>query len=75
MDKYTQAFNSMGESGVAWVDTIFKICVYILVDLADLIGISYEAINIWIFVILQPLLIIIFFVLWRKEKKKNNIKN
>ena len=75
MDKYTQAFNSMGESGVAWVDTIFKICVYILVDLADLIGISYEAINIWIFVILQPILIIIFFVLWRKEKKKNNIKN
>ena len=75
MDKYTQAFNSMGESGVAWVDTIFKICVYILVDLADLIGTSYEAINIWIFVILQPLLIIIFFVLWRKEKKKNNIKN
>ena len=75
MDKYTQAFNSMGESGVAWVDTIFKICVYILVDLADLMGISYEAINIWIFVILQPLLIIIFFVLWRKEKKKNNIKN
>ena len=75
MDKYTQAFNSMGESGVAWVDTIFKICVYILVDLADLIGISYEAINILIFVIIQPLLIIIFFVLWRKEKKKNNFKN
>ena len=69
MDKYTQALNSMGESGVAWVDTIFKICVYILVDLADLIGISYEAINILIFVIIQPLLIIIFFVLWRKEKK------
>ena len=75
MDKYTQALNSMGESGVAWVDTIFKICVYILVDLADLIGISYEAINILIFVIIQPLLIIIFFVLWRKEKKKHNIKN
>ena len=52
MDKYTQAFNSMGESGVGWVDAIFKICVYILVDLADLIGISYEAINIWIFVII-----------------------
>ena len=75
MDKYTQAINTMGESGVNWIDTIFRICVYILVDLADLIGISYEAINIWIFVIIQPLLIIIFFVLWRKEKKKNNIKN
>ena len=71
MDKYTQALYSMGESGVGWVDTIFKICVYILVDLADLIGISYEAINIWIFVIIQPLLILIFFVLWRKEKNKN----
>ena len=73
MDKYTQALYSMGESGVGWVDTIFKICVYILVDLADLIGISYEAINIWIFVIIQPLLIIIFFVLWRKEKNKNKL--
>ena len=70
MDKYTQALYSMGESGVGWVDTIFKICVYILVDLADLIGISYEAINIWIFVIIQPLLILIFFILWRREKKK-----
>ena len=75
MDKSTQAFNSMGESGVDWVDAIFKICVYILVDLAEIIGISYEAINIWIFVIIQPLLIILFFVLWRREKKKNNIKN
>ena len=75
MDKYTQAINSMGESGLGWVDAIFKICVYILVDLAEIIGISYEAINIWIFVIIQPSLIILFFVLWRREKKKNNIKN
>ena len=74
MDKYTQAFNTMGESGVAWVDIIFKICVYILVDLADLLGISYEAINIWIFVIIQPLLITLFFVLWRREKKRNFYK-
>ena len=58
-------------SGINWIDTIFRICVYILVDLADIIGISYEAINIWIFVIIQPLLIIIFFILWRKEKNKN----
>ena len=71
MDKYEQALNSMGESGVGWVDAIFNICVYLLVDLSDFIGISYEAINIWIFVIIQPLFIIIFFVLWRKEKRKN----
>ena len=71
MDKYTQAINTMGESGVNWIDTVFRICVYILVDLADLIGISYEALNIWVFVIIQPLLIIIFFILWRKERNKN----
>ena len=74
MDKYTQAFNSMGESGIGWVDTIFRVCVYILVDLSEIIGISYEAINIWIFVIIQPLLILIFFILWRKEKNKNKNK-
>ena len=74
MDKYTQAFNSMGESGVGWVDAIFRLCVYILVDLSEIIGISYEAINIWIFVIIQPLLILIFFILWRKEKKRNRNK-
>ena len=74
MDKYTQAFNSMGESGVGWVDAIFRICVYILVDLSEIIGISYEAINIWIFVIIQPLLILIFFILWRKEKNRNRNK-
>ena len=71
MEKYHKAINTMGESGVDWIDTLFRICVYILVDLAELIGISYEAINIWIFVIIQPLLIIIFFVLWRKEKNRN----
>ena len=74
MDKYTQAFNSMGESGIGWVDTIFRVCVYILVDLSEIMGISYEAINIWIFVIIQPLLILIFFILWRKEKNKNKNK-
>ena len=70
LDKYTQAINTMGESGVNWIDTVFRICVYILVDLADLIGISYEALNIWVFVIIQPLLIILLFILWRREKNK-----
>ena len=60
----------MGNSGFELVDIIFKVCVFILVDLANLLGISYELINIIIFVILQPALILLFFILWRKEKKK-----
>ena len=73
MSKYIDAYNSMGNSGFELIDFVFKVCVIVLVDLANLIGISYEAINIIIFVFLQPALILLFFVLWRKERKKNII--
>jgi hypothetical protein len=36
---------------------------------------GYELANIAIFVILQPLLILIFLILWLKERKKNKIKD
>ena len=42
----------------------------VLENMADATGLSYELINILVFVILQPLLILIFFYLWRKEKHK-----
>ena len=71
MNKYVDAYNTMGNSGSEILDFIFKVCVIFLVDLAEFLGISYEAINIIIFVILQPLLITILFILWRKEKHKN----
>ena len=35
---------------------------------------GYELANIVIFVILQPALILLFFVFWRIEKKKNSDK-
>ena len=73
MNKYIDAYNSMGNSGFELIDFVFKVCVIVLVDLANLIGISYEAINIIIFVFLQPGLILLFFILWRKERKKNII--
>lgn len=71
MNKCVDAYNTMGNSGNEILDFIFKLCVIFLADLAEILGISYEAINIIIFVILQPLLIIILFILWRKEKRKN----
>ena len=67
MNKGVGAYNTMGNSGNQILDFIFKICVIFLVDLAKIAGISYEAIDIIIFVILQPILIIILFVLWRKS--------
>ena len=58
-DHYQRALNTMGGSGIDWIDTVFRICVVLLVDLADLLGISYEEINIWIFVIIWPALTIL----------------
>ena len=73
MNKYIDAYNSVGNSGFEIIDFIFKVCVIILVDMANFLGISYEAINIIIFLLLQPGLILIFFILWRRERKKNII--
>ena len=52
------------------INDFFNRCVLVLEIMADLMGMSYELINILIFVILQPLLILFFFYLWRREKHK-----
>ena len=52
------------------INDFFIWCVLILKKIAELTGMSYELINILIFVILQPLLILFFFYLWRRETKK-----
>ena len=54
--EYVNAFNTMGESGIYWIDLIFKICVIALVDLAYILGITYEEVNVWLFVIIWPVL-------------------
>ena len=73
MNKYIDAYNTMGNSGFELIDFVFKICVIVLVDLAELLGLSYEALNIIIFIIIQPALIVFFFILWRIEKRKNKL--
>ena len=54
--EYVNAFNTMGESGINWIDMIFNICVIGLVDLASILGITYEEVNVWLFVIIWPVL-------------------
>ena len=61
--EYLRALKTMGGSGISWVDALFRYCVVLLVNMAKVIGISYEEINIWIFVIIQPVLIVFLF-LW-----------
>jgi len=57
MTEYQEALNSMGESGVVWIDTVFRYCVYILVEAAKWLGTSYEALNVWLFVFILPSLL------------------
>ena len=61
------------------IDQFFLWCVWVLECIGEVTGMGYELANIVIFVILQPGLILLFFILWRFEKKRkikisNNIR-
>ena len=56
------------------IERFFNWCVLVLEVIGDFTGMGYELANIVIFVFLQPGLIIIFYFLWQKEKKKNKLK-
>ena len=56
------------------ITDFFNWCVYVLEVIGNDTGMGYELANIVIFVIIQPLLILIFFVLWRREVKRINNK-
>ena len=55
------------------INDFFNQCVYVLEVIGNVTGMGYELANIVIFVFIQPLLILIFFILWRREVKKNKL--
>ena len=67
----------MANSGIYWVDITFNWCVKFLHIVADLFGITYEEINIWLFVIIGPLLFLVSICLnyyfYKKIKKLKKI--
>ncbi len=63
------------------MNAVFNICVKFLVVCAHLLGITYQQINVWLFVIIHPLitlvcitLFIILFIKYKKLKNQLNIK-
>ena len=54
------------------INQFFLWCVWVLEVIGEVTGMGYELANIVIFVILQPGLIILFFILWRNQINKNN---
>ena len=49
----------MANSGIIWVDVTFDWCVEFLYQMAYALGITYEEINVGLFVIIGPCLLIV----------------
>lgn len=57
---------------------LFYFCVDVLRKIAGLTGLTYEEANIWIFVIIHPLITLIFillFIIYYKKYKQGSKKN
>lgn len=59
IQEYQRALNTLGASGNDLIDYIFKLSVMFLVDLAKWLGITYEELNVWLFVVIMPSLILL----------------
>lgn len=53
------------------INDIFYNCVDILRDLAAYLGTTYEAVNVWIFVIIEPVIFLIMVVILIQQSKSN----
>lgn len=51
----------MANSGIVWIDQTFNFCVKLLFDIAEIFGITYEEINVWIFCVIWPIASLILF--------------
>ena len=68
----------MANSGIMWIDVTFDWCVRLLYEVAGWIGITYEEINVWLFVIILPIFLLmsgilnlVFFI--KLQNLKSNI--
>jgi len=51
------------------IHDLFNWCVKVLEWIGDVTGMGYELANIVIFVVLQPALILFFFILWLRARR------
>jgi hypothetical protein len=63
-------FNTLSNEGLRSVNQFFLWCCDCIMYYARSIGVSYAFLNILLFVVLQPLLILIFSGLWLYERRR-----
>ena len=58
------------------MDNLFDACVEFLRWLGGIVGLSYKEINIWIFVIIHPIVTVALFaiVIWQRNKINRKVK-
>lgn len=66
----------MANSGIYWIDVTFDYCVLLLYQLARMLGITYEEINVWLFVIFLPIILLLslftnFFLILSIKRMRN----
>ena len=58
------------------MDNLFDICVELLKWLGGVVNLSYKEINIWVFVIIEPIIFILMLIwILRLKSKINKLKN
>ena len=67
----------MANSGINWIDITFDWCVRLLYSVANAIGITYEEINVWLFVIILPVILLAsltlnIWLIWGKSDKSKD---
>jgi hypothetical protein len=56
------------------MDVLFSYCVELLQNWAAVIGMTYEEINIWIFIIIEPIVFLIMCLwIWRLSRKLKKV--
>ena len=62
-----------------WIRNTFDWCVNILLSAADTIGVTYEALNVWVFVIIIPVVLVIslavnIYFLWKSGQRETDLE-
>ena len=60
---------------IKWINQIFDYCVQLLFDVATILGITHEEINIWVFCVIWPILTLIMFAEIVRLRLKISIRN
>ena len=65
----------MANSGIVWIDQTFNFCVKLLFNIAEIFGITYEEINVWIFCVIWPIASLVLFAEVIKLRLKLTSRN